>query len=141
MFILDTDHFAIVQAKTRPEFDQLSARIAAHPPTAFYLTIVTFHEEVLGWNAYISRARDQSGVTRGYQRLERIIADFAGAQLLPFDSSAATRFELLRAQRIRVSTMDLRIASIALQRGMTVLTRNTVDFRQVPGLRVEDWTH
>jgi len=140
MFILDTDHFAILQAKTKPEFDRLSPRIASHPPTAFYLTIVTFHEEVLGWNTYISRARDQSGVIRGYRRFERIIADFAAAQLLPFDSSAAARFELLRTQRVRVATMDLRIASIGLQRDMTVLTRNTVDFRLVPGLRVEDWT-
>jgi len=42
--------------------------------------------------------------------------------------------------RIRVSTMDLRIASIALSLDMTLLTRNLTDFRLVPGLRVEDWT-
>ncbi|ETX07465.1 MAG: hypothetical protein ETSY2_11025 [Candidatus Entotheonella gemina] len=36
--------------------------------------------------------------------------------------------------------MDLRIASIALSRNMTVLSRNLVDFMRVPGLRVEDWT-
>jgi tRNA(fMet)-specific endonuclease VapC len=104
MFILDTDHFAVLQAKTQPEFDRLAPRIASQPSTAFYLTIVSFHEEVLGWNTYISRARDQSGMTRGYRRLQRIIADFAAAQLLPFDLSAAARFDLLRAQRVRVPT-------------------------------------
>jgi len=140
MFILDTDHFAILQAKTPPEFDRLAARIAAHPPAAFYVSIITFHEEALGWNAYISRARDQAGVTRGYRMFERIIADFAAAQLLPFDPAAASTFDMLRAQRVRVSTMDLRIASIALHMGMTLLTRNTADFRRVPGLRFEDWT-
>jgi predicted nucleic acid-binding protein len=36
--------------------------------------------------------------------------------------------------------MFLRIASIALARDFAVLTRNLVDFQQVPGLRVEDWT-
>jgi predicted nucleic acid-binding protein len=36
--------------------------------------------------------------------------------------------------------MDLRIAAIALAHGLTVLTRNVVDFAAVPALLVEDWT-
>lgn len=36
--------------------------------------------------------------------------------------------------------MDLRIASIALVEGATVLTANTIDFEKVPGLAIEDWT-
>jgi len=36
--------------------------------------------------------------------------------------------------------MDLRIGSIAMANGMTVLTRNTVDFEKIPNLQVEDWT-
>jgi tRNA(fMet)-specific endonuclease VapC len=49
-------------------------------------------------------------------------------------------FASLRALRIRVSTLDLRIASIARVRDLTVLTRNLRDFGRVPGLAVEDWT-
>jgi tRNA(fMet)-specific endonuclease VapC len=59
---------------------------------------------------------------------------------LPFDEAAANVFAGNRAQRIRISTMDLRIASIAVSRDMTVLTRNLSDFRKVPGLKVADWT-
>ncbi len=36
--------------------------------------------------------------------------------------------------------MDLRIASVALASHSTLLTLNLRDFRQVPGLAVEDWT-
>ena len=46
----------------------------------------------------------------------------------------------MRRQRIRIGTMDLRIAATALANGMTVLTRNIVDFGRVPNLTVEDWT-
>jgi tRNA(fMet)-specific endonuclease VapC len=35
--------------------------------------------------------------------------------------------------------MDLKIASIAISHDATLLTRNTVDFAQVPGLRFENW--
>jgi tRNA(fMet)-specific endonuclease VapC len=44
------------------------------------------------------------------------------------------------ARRVRVATLDLRIASIALCRGLTLLTRNISDFGRVPGLKTEDWT-
>ena len=41
----------------------------------------------------------------------------------------------------RLQTMDLRIARIALVTDSTLLSRNLRDFRKVPGLIVEDWTH
>ncbi len=94
----------------------------------------------MGWNAYISKAKDLTGVVKGYKRLERVIANFAVAQVLSFDNKAAQIFADLRKQRVRIGTMDLRIASIALARKMTVLTRNFVDFGRVPKLMLEDWT-
>lgn len=106
----------------------------------FYVSIVSFHEQVNGWHAYLSRARTIQGVVRAYLEFERVLARFAAMQVLSFDSTAGEVFELLRHQRLRVATMDLRIASIALARDFTVLTRNLVDFQKVPGLKVEDWT-
>jgi tRNA(fMet)-specific endonuclease VapC len=94
----------------------------------------------LGWNAYISHARGTGGVVRGYEVFQRVIADFGVVQVLPFNTSAATEFDRMRAQRVRVATMDLRIAAIALSQGFTVLSRNVKDFAKVPGLVVEDWT-
>ena len=60
--------------------------------------------------------------------------------MLPFGSRAAASLDGLTAQRVRLVAMDLRIACIALSRGLTVLTRNIRDFGRVPGLVTEDWT-
>jgi tRNA(fMet)-specific endonuclease VapC len=140
MYILDTDHIGILQRASGPEHVALSRRIAQYSQTDFYVTIVSFHEQFLGWNAYIARAKNEAGRVRGYRRMEQILADFSRAQVLPFDDDAANQFEDLRRQGTRIGAMDLRIAAIALFRSMTVLTRNLVDFERVPGLAVEDWT-
>ena len=42
--------------------------------------------------------------------------------------------------RIRIGTMDLKIAASCLCEDALLLTRNTVDYSKVPGLRFEDWT-
>lgn len=42
-------------------------------------------------------------------------------------------------RRIRIGTMNLKIACIAITHDATLLTRNTVDFTRVPGLRFENW--
>jgi tRNA(fMet)-specific endonuclease VapC len=54
--------------------------------------------------------------------------------------AALAVFDDLQAQRVRVATMDLRIAAIALSRGLVLLTRNSRDFARVPALVTEDWT-
>jgi len=72
--------------------------------------------------------------------LNQVLTAFAAAPVLPFDAAAAAIFENLVARRVRIGRMDLRIASIALSRGMIVVTRNARDFGQVPDLQIEDWT-
>jgi len=72
--------------------------------------------------------------------LGRMLHAFEIAPLLPFDDEASGICEGLVSSRLRVATLDLRIASIALARGLTLLTRNFGDFGKVPGLRVEGWT-
>ena len=114
--------------------------MAQHPFTDFYVTIVSFHEQVAGWYNYLNRARTAHAVVLAYRMFEGMLADFSVLQVLPFDEGAAAVYEALRKQRVRIGTMDLRIAAIALSRDFAVLTRNLIDFRKVPGLAVEDWT-
>ena len=140
MFVLDTDHIGIIQWQNEPAYSRLSARIEQHSATDFYFPIVSFHEQVMGWNAYISKARTTEAVVRSYLKFQTILTDFQAAQVLPFDSAAGARFDSLRRQRLRIGTMDLRIASIVLARSMTLLTCNASDFGKIPGLQFEDWT-
>lgn len=140
MFLLDTDHIVIVQQQTQPHYEHLIEQVRQYPKTDFYVSIVSFHEQVMGWNAYLSRAKKAADVVRGYSKLGEMLANFCEAQIAAFDQPAAEAFADLRKRRVRIGTMDLRIAAIALSRRMTVLTRNVGDFGKVPGLIVEDWT-
>jgi tRNA(fMet)-specific endonuclease VapC len=73
-------------------------------------------------------------------RLETIWRWFLKMNVLSFTTQAQARFTELKRGCPRLKTMDLRIASIALVTDSTLLSRNLRDFRQVPGLSVEDWT-
>ena len=132
MFIFDTDHVGILQSQSGPEFARLMARVSQHSATDFFVTVISFHEEIQGWNAYIAKAKKIEGVVKGYGRLLKILIDFNAAQVLPFDDAAASEFTNFRQQKIRVPTMDLRIASIAVSLSMTLLSRNLSDFSQIP---------
>lgn len=139
-YLLDTDHISILQWRTGPACTTLTARMAPHPRTALAFSIMSLHEQTLGCHAYLQRARTAQEVVHGYRLLAHVLRDFTVAPVLPFDDAAATVFAALVAQRLRVRTMDLRIAAIALARGLVVLTRNARDFGQVPGLQIDDWT-
>ncbi|WP_148594300.1 type II toxin-antitoxin system VapC family toxin [Aquisphaera giovannonii] len=70
----------------------------------------------------------------------RLLSDYAASEVVPFDGAAATIHETLKGQRVRIGSMDLRIASIALARGLILVTRNVRDFQRIPGLSTENWT-
>lgn len=140
MFLLDTDHIGIIQARAEPEFNRLSIRMSRYSPGDFSFSVISLQENFLGWNAYISRARTTAELTRGYAMFLQVLTDYNSVRVLPFDDAAAAIYEALQEQRLRVATMDLRIAAVALSRDATLLSRNLRDFRKVPGLKVEDWT-
>lgn len=64
--------------------------------------------------------------------------------VLEFDQVCAREFGRIRGQLLQqglsVSRVDLLIASVALTFNLTLVTHNTADYRNVPGLRLEDWS-
>ena len=63
--------------------------------------------------------------------------------MLAFDTTAARTFGFLKATLEQCGTPlaepDLRIASIALSRGLILVTRNVRHFQHVAELTVENW--
>jgi tRNA(fMet)-specific endonuclease VapC len=68
---------------------------------------------------------------------------FATFNSLPFDDAAAEVYGRLRAFLEKrgepLGPNDLLIASIAIARGVILVTHNTAEFKRVPDLDLEDW--
>jgi tRNA(fMet)-specific endonuclease VapC len=114
--------------------------MAPHAATEFAFSIISFHEQVLGANAFTNRAKTMAELIRGYGLFQEVFEGFQAFPVLPFDQAAGVVLDGLRASKIRLGTMDLLIASIALSQSLVLLTRNSVDFSKVPGLVIENWT-
>ena len=138
--ILDTDIVSIMFRKAQPAYASLHRRLALHPPQEIAVCIVSFQEEMKGWLAFINKARTPAKIVEAYGKLGKALREFCQMRVLPFDDAAQVRFTELRRNRIRIGTLDLRIASVALATGAILVSRNLRDFKHVPGLRVEDWT-
>jgi tRNA(fMet)-specific endonuclease VapC len=76
--------------------------------------------------------------------LQRIENDLLpDVHVLDFDSDCAKEFGKVRGQLLRqgisVSRMDLMNACVALVHNLTLVTHNTADYQNIPGLRLDDW--
>ena len=89
--------------------------------------------------AEVRKVRDARDQIIAYGRLQRLRRLFATWHVLEWNDAAVDEFERPRGVRIQIGTMDLKIASAALANNATLLTRNSRDFEQVPGLRIENW--
>ena len=92
-----------------------------------------------GWLAFINRSDDVRRQVPAYQELLRLFGFFARWHVVPFDEQAASEFQGLPAQRIRIGAMDLKIAGVALIHDALLLSANLRDLQQVPNLRIANW--
>jgi len=139
MLILDTDHLTEFQKGTSAEAIRLNDRLIGSGDS--FCTTIIFVEEIMrGWMAAIRRTADPVRQVAAYSKLRQLFQFFATWNVLSWDTTAAAKFaELKLAKRLRVGTMDLKIACIALSQDGLLLSRNVKDFEKVPGLRVADW--
>jgi tRNA(fMet)-specific endonuclease VapC len=138
MILLDTDHLTVFLDERDARHKALTARLeAATEPVA--CSIVSIEEILRGWLAVIHRQREVHRQVSAYDRLGKLFSALAEWEIVPFDVRAADRFVELRQQRLRIGTMDLKIAAITLVNDALLVTANLREFTEVPGLRCEDW--
>ncbi|MBM4256466.1 MAG: type II toxin-antitoxin system VapC family toxin [Deltaproteobacteria bacterium] len=140
MIFLDTDHITVLQRRSELAYTILRTQLQSFPPEDVGTTIVTVQEQLRGWSAVIHQAKSLDHEVFAYQQLYGLLNFFASIPIALFDRSAAAGVTRLRAARLRVGAMDLRIAAIALAHDALLLSRNVRDFMRIPDLRVEDWT-
>lgn len=135
--VLDTNHLSELGYGT-PAGLRLRDRLLESGEDAA-ITIITVEEQLRGWLAEIHRLSDPHRQILVYQRLQERVEFFARWPVLRWDAAASDLFLRFRRERIRVGSMDLKIACITLVHEATLLTRNTGDFGKVPGLIVANW--
>lgn len=130
-YCFDTDVLSSVLRRDPPL--GLIRRLATVPPEGQVTTAITVGELLYG------AARRGSPSLAG--RVRELIS--AAVEILPFDAEAAEVYGPLRSrlesEGRRLDEPDLRIASIALANGLTLVSGNVRHFGRVPGLALENW--
>src|SRR5437868_1778829 len=137
MIVLDTDtltlffrNHALVLERFRNATDEVVS------------TIISRIEILKGRFDSLLKAASGSELQRGQKRLFDAEQDLTKIpKILSIDTAAAGEFDRLRENKKlrKIGRADLLIASITLAHGATLVSRNQKHFRQVPGLRVENW--
>ncbi len=114
-------------------YPKVVARIQSCLPDDLRLSVVVVAE--LRYGADHSARRRAN-----HARIDALIEEI---ETLDFDLRAAASYGRVRAQLevggTPIEPNDMLIAAHALSRGLTVVTDNTVEFRRVKGLKVENW--
>ena len=133
MYLLDTD--ILSNLMRRSPSSALVARVARVPSEEQFTSSITLGELVYGAH----RLRERTTILM--EKIEDAL--LPNLPVLAFDTAAARRYGEIRAELERLGTpmgdADMRIAAIALARGLRVVTGNERHFRRVPGLETENW--
>ncbi len=122
MILLDTDHVTLLKYPASERGQRLLQRLNAAPAEELIaVTVITIEEQMRGWLAAIAKERASRRQVGPYRELAELIEFFAEFPITPFDEEAANRFDALRAQKLRLGTMDLKIAATATHQRRTAL--------------------
>ena len=130
-YMLDTN-ICIYAIKQEPEV--VLQKILKYHPSDICISSITYAELMHGVEK--SQAKDKNRLA-----LTLLLSPI---EIVDFDSHAAEEYGKIKAdlqsQGKIIGPMDLLIASHAKSKGLTIVTKNTKEFKRVNHLNVEDWS-
>lgn len=137
MILLDTDtvtHLSYGNANVRRKIDESDDE-------KLVVAIITRNEILRGRAESLVKAADEEELRKAAERFrqaEEFLSDFL---VVGFDEEAIKHFGKLRKQKNlkKMGRADMLIACIALANAALLVTRNTKDYKDVTGLRIENW--
>ena len=134
LYVLDTDCFTLFQ------FGHENIVAHASAVDRLAISIVTVDESLTGWYSRVRQSKTPEQLATAYRGLHKTVDALRHMEVLPYSQLAIEAQLRLRRQFRQLGKMDLAIASIALEFDATLVTRNRIDFDQIPGLKIEDWS-
>ena len=93
-----------------------------------------------GWLSFIANSKSNQQEVFAYNRLHTLLNFFCEVNVMDYDEDAARHYANLRRLKLKIGSMDLKIAAITMSKDALLLSSNIRDFQKVPDLRLEDWT-
>lgn len=114
---------------------ELAGRVLELAPAQVCVPSLVYAELLLG-------AESSADAPRNRRFVDQLVAPL---RMLDFGAAAATVYASIRAHlqasgRL-IGPNDLVIAATAMAHQALLVSANVREFRRIPGLRVEDWTH
>ncbi|MDB5309515.1 MAG: hypothetical protein JWO38_3717 [Gemmataceae bacterium] len=137
-YLLDTDVFTLAYFSRHG----LRERIAGERATDdVVISLITRIEVLRGRFDAVLKASDGVVLERAQAALRLTETFLAEFRVLPFDAAAGSEFDRLREDKRarKAGRNDLLIACITLAHDATLVTRNTKDFANIPGVKFENW--
>lgn len=136
LWVLDTDMLSLLQLQNPGVIAQALSR----SPDAVAISITTVQEVFIGRYDKVKRAKKSRDIIAAYGRMEDSMNLLRKPPILSYDITADAHFAELRRNYRRIGRNDLQIAAVALSHQATLVTRNLIDFGQIDGLPIEDWS-
>ena len=140
MILLDTDHLTVLKYTESERHAWLHGRLLAAAPELIGTTIVNVEEQMRGWLSAKAKERTLLRQITAYRELTDLFDFFAKLNIISLSVDAADMFNGFRKSGIKIGSMDLKLACIAVANHALFLTENRRDFDMVspdPGSQVE----